>query len=416
MAVDLDWYPELAALFSRQGSLAFTHAAAVHCGEDFTPEAVAEQRPGNTSCFSLTDPALPQWAATATTGDLVIVSPGNPADDQRNIETALGDLREKFEAARFRGASVWFMSEYPLSRFPILAASSLLADAETVRLRLLREQAALEIVLPLVRDRQDAERVVAFACGSRALLDSFVAITVGEDSGNEKSRRVKSAERAVADRAWRELGPDLLALVDSWVYESRLEVLDAYDVPNDVILASLAASGLVQVGTGDRIDLLPFVNRQIWIDSLGSTVAQCVDAPDSWIRVAAELFNLERQLRVSVTDRLQSDLGEGWRTAGLGEDTAGLVELARRDGIAAATSIDHLRSPLDWMQLSELISLAEALCAERQILGLRADEWARVRSDVMHVRHRVAHMRLLRAGDLEVVRRVRRLIDLRSQT
>ena len=67
------------------------------------------------------------------------------------------------------------------------------------------------------------------------------------------------------------------------------------------------------------------------------------------------------------------------------------------------------------MQLADLITVAERLCVVAPVLGLRADEWQRVRSDVLHVRHRIAHMRLLRAGDLEAVRRVHRLIELRSR-
>ncbi|NPC42931.1 hypothetical protein [Nocardioides sp. zg-1230] len=368
-----------------------------------------------TTYFDLSDPALRAWAATANAAEIAIVSPGDPSHGHRLIEDALSELRERLSDARGRGASIWFMSDYPLSRFPVLAASSLLADAETVRLRLVSDEFAKACVLPLVEDEATAERVVRFAGGSRALLEEFAAVDSLAGGANEKRRAAAAAEKEVASRAWDQLGPDLLSLMDSWVFESCLEHISPEEVPNEAILASLIGSGLVRMGDRDLLQILPFENRQIWIDSLADAVARCTKAPDSWIRVASELFTLERQLRGAVAVRLEEEFGPTWKTDGLHEFAAGLVELARRDGIASAVEVDRIRSPLDWMQLADLITVAERLCAVAPVLGLRADEWQRVRSEVLHVRHRIAHMRLLRAGDLEAVRRVHRLIELRSR-
>lgn len=414
MVVGLDWYPELFNLFSRPGSLAFTHIGAVHCGDEFDSQVLAAERSMPSEHFDLGATELRQWALTASHGDLAIVSPGHPTQSQSIIETSLSELREPFAGARMRGASVWVMSEYPLSRFPVLAASSLLADAETVRLRLVSRDFAMDRLLPVVGDVTVAERIVGFAGGSRALLSKFAQVECLICSGNEKLRIAREAERGVADLACDQLGPDLLSLVDSWVYESCIENLPYDDVPNEAILSSLIASGLVRLEPSDLIDVLPFVNRELWVDALGAAVSRCIEVPDSWVKVAAELFALERRLRVTISHRLESDLGEGWKSEGLTEFADGLVELARRDGIASATTMERLRSPLDWLQLSDLLSLVRDLSASQPVLGLRPDEWLRVQGDVLHIRHRVAHMRLLRAGDLETVRRVRRFIDLRS--
>lgn len=409
------WYPELASFFARSGSLAFSHVAAVHQTSDFRDALLTLDAPTEPTHFDLSDPALHAWAARASAAEIAVVSPGDPSDGHRLIEEALSELRESLTDARSRGASIWFMSDYPLSRFPTLAASSLLADAETVRLRLVNDEFAMTCVLPLVADSAAAERVVRFAGGSRALLEDFAAVDTFEGGANEKRRVAAAAEKAVASRAWDQLGPDLLSLMDSWVFESCLEQISPEEVPNEAILSSLIGSGLVRMGDRDLLQILPFENRQIWVDSLADAVARCSKAPDSWIRVASELFSLERQLRIAVAVRLEDQFGTTWKTDGLQEFAAGLVELARRDGNASAVAVDRIRSPLDWMQMADLITVAERLCAVEPILGLRADEWRRVRSDVLHVRHRIAHMRLLRAGDLEAVRRVHRLIELRSR-
>jgi hypothetical protein len=409
------WYPELASFFARSGSLAFTHVAAVHQTRDFLDALWRVDAPAEPTYFDLSDPALHSWAASANAAEIAIVSPGDPSDGHRLIEDALSELRESLSDARGRGASIWFMSDYPLSRFPILAASSLLADAETVRLRLVNDELAKACVLPLVEDEAAAERVIRFAGGSRALLEAFAAVDALAGGANEKRRAAAAAEKDVASRAWDQLGPDLLSLMDSWVFESCLEQISPEEVPNEAILSSLIGSGLVRMGERDLLQILPFQNRQIWIDSLADAVARCSKAPDSWMRVASELFSLERQLRSAVAVRLEEEFGATWKTDGLQEFADGLVELARRDGIASAVEVDRIRSPLDWMQLADLITVAERLCGVAPVLGLRADEWQRVRSDVLHVRHRIAHMRLLRAGDLEAVRRVHRLIELRSR-
>lgn len=409
------WYPELTSFLARSGSLAFTHVAAVHRTRDFQDALWGGSAPAEPTYFDLSDPALHDWAATASSPEIAIVSPGDPSDGHRFIEDALSELRESLSDARARGASIWFMSDYPLSRFPILAASSLLADAETVRLRLVNDEFAKACVLPVVQDEGAAERVIRFARGSRALLEEFAAVDSMAGGANEKRRAAAAAEREVASRAWDQLGPDLLSLMDSWVFESCLEEISPEEVPNEAILSSLIGSGLVRMGDRDLVQILPFKNRQIWIESLAAAVARCSKAPDSWIRVASELFSLERQLRSAVAVRLEAEFGATWKTDGLQEFAAGLVELARRDGIASAVDVDRIRSPLDWMQLADLITVAERLCAVAPVLGLRADEWQRVRTDVLHVRHRIAHMRLLRAGDLEAVRRVHRLIELRSR-
>ena len=413
MTVGLDWYPELASLFSRPASLAFTHIGAVHCTTGFNAETLANERTASQH-FELAAPSLRQWAVAASRGQLAIISPGDPTTSHRSIEASLHELREPLAAARTRGASMWFMSEYPLSRFPVLAASSLLADAETVRLKLVSDEFAIGRLLPIVDDSAVAERLAGFARGSRALLHAFAQVERLTCSGNEKLRRARQVESEIADRACDQLGPDLLSLVDSWVYESRLEMLAAEDVPNEAILSGLIASGIVRLLENDSIHVLPFVNRQLWVDALGSAVSRCVEAPESWMRVAAELFALERRLRTAISSRLKSDHGEGWKSQALEKFADGLVELARRDGIATATTTDRLRSPLDWLQLSDLLSLAADLSAGQPVMGLRPEEWRRVEGDVLHIRHRVAHMRLLRAGDLERVRRARRFMDLRS--
>ena len=174
---------------------------------NFDGSTLAKGRQESAAEDRLLEPGLRDSAGWASPGDLAIVSPGDPAQAHRLIEDALLKLRDVLAEARSRGASIWFMSDFPLFRFPVLAASSLLADAETVRLRLVSDEFAVQCVLPIIKTMCSAETVSRFASRSRALLQQFAETDATDVSGREQVRLVNRAERTVAGRALQQLGP-----------------------------------------------------------------------------------------------------------------------------------------------------------------------------------------------------------------
>jgi len=65
-----------------------------------------------------------------------------------------------------------------------------------------------------------------------------------------------------------------------------------------------------------------------------------------------------------------------------------------------ARTINEIRNPLEWLSLGELLELVERPPCDG--LGLTAVEWRRFKQDVLPVRNRLSHMRLLKRGDKEV--------------
>jgi hypothetical protein len=88
------------------------------------------------------------------------------------------------------------------------------------------------------------------------------------------------------------------------------------------------------------------------------------------------------------------------------------LELSRRDSVPAAVNVEDVRSPLDWLTLSDLLAVARESAASSptsRVCGYSAEDWAKLDREIVPIRNRVAHMRLARQGDLDTVRRCRRL-------
>ena len=373
--------------------------------------------PGKTvQRFRLDDPDVVDRLDEAHDGSVVIVDPQCDGLSPDRTEERLSNLRPAVQTLRVRGASVWFLSDRPLHCYPALAGSSVLADAESVRVKPLTPQSAVRLAVGEGVSEQSASRIAEFAAGSRALLASFVRVDLSEGSGNEKKAFAERLEREVATQAFAEIGPDLSTLMESWVFEHKLSVIEADDVPNEAILSALSTSGLLRRGSGDSYELLPFKNRDLWTDALAKWLAGVLEPPESWSKVAAELFALERDLRLELTRHFGKQYGSGWRHDCLSDLGATILELAKRDGIPAASDLNDLRAPLDWVQLSQLLDLAREEAGNSAFLGLRPFDWEKIGREVLTIRHRVAHMRLVRAGDMDVVRRARRLIAVRRSS
>lgn len=97
------------------------------------------------------------------------------------------------------------------------------------------------------------------------------------------------------------------------------------------------------------------------------------------------------------------EAGGKWRKNLFNETIAKhVLERARNDVNVTAASISELRDPIEWLSLGELLDVVES----PKFNGLSWDGvlWRRFRQEVMPIRNRISHMRLLKKRDRTTVR------------
>jgi hypothetical protein len=410
-------YPELVRKLRLPGSSTFCYVGALHRTRSFDEDLLLSAPSGSRVLqFRLDDEQLLPCIASAERGSVVIVRPDDVKLLADRIEERLSNLHPTIEEARHRGATFLFLSTRPLTRYPGLAGSSVFVEAEKAVVKRLGVVESRSYLTHLGVAEAGISNLVRFSDGHRGLLDIFAEVEMSGLGSNEQRKKAIRAEVALAHEVYSELGPDIVTLLESWVFEAQLGEIEDDDLPSDTIHTALSESGLICRSEEGGYRLLPFANRAHWTTGLAEWLSAVIEPPESWTKVAAELFALERDLRRALALRYAVDHGEGWRSTVLEDVTAEILELARRDAIPAAHSLEDLRSPLDWLQLSRLLTMAEDVASAGAFLGLRAIEWQRFAREVLPVRHRVAHMRLVRPGDLDIVRRSRRLVAVRRRS
>ena len=282
-------------------------------------------------------------------------------------------------------------------------------DARLVQGRPIESEVAADYVRGLGISTEGAvANVVRHASGSRALLQAFASVELSDVSGNIKRARAAKLEREIARRAFDEIGPALCMWLEHWVFESgRSEVCET-DIATNYIVA-LRSAGVIAPAGDDVLTLFPYAGRQLWVAALGEYLESVVEPPALWAPLVSELFAFERELRGAIKRSL---VKVGAFELALVPYSERILELARRDSVSAAVELSDIRSPLDWLTLSDLLKLAQDSAqstSTSRICGYGSEDWARLAREVVPIRNRVAHMRLSRQGDLDTVRRCRRL-------
>lgn len=131
-----------------------------------------------------------------------------------------------------------------------------------------------------------------------------------------------------------------------------------------------------------------------------------VAVPDAF----SDLWVLERIVRNLVRRALVERQGTGWRETCLGEVLAGeVVERARAASHPLASTPRDLRDPLEWLTTSELLDLRER--HELGELGLASTLWRKLRAEVVPIRNKVAHMRMITADDARSAAMWRKVLE-----
>lgn len=285
---------------------------------------------------------------------------------------SLGQMRSRAMEGADAQERLVLVSRWPRSRYPSVPGSSLIEDAKVYRPNLLAPGSqGPESVIPLLRD---------------ARLDL----------------------REEWTRALLELGEGLLAALDHALFEvgaTRAEDVITHLGPGE--RKELAIAGFLREGAQSHSWAV--VNRNVELkDAVSAAICSLTKAGATAPSVFAELFSQERLIRRAIRRKARDVWGDGWRKSVLPGDLAPRVLGRAQDDIyPGARSVAELRDPLEWLTFPELMQVRER--PEIGGLGLSDGMWRRLGKDVGPIRNRLAHMRLLRSEDLDVIRQWHRI-------
>lgn len=290
-------------------------------------------------------------------------------------DVSLGALRERVFSDVPHGTRVILLSRAPRIAFPAVVGSSLLDDASFAHAPVLKCQGA----------------------------EHFP--TCAEDG-------VDPTE--VLHQTIKELGSELCASLDRVIYENSFTGDTALGTLSGRELEALDGAGIT-TRTGALREwnfpthLVPLKN------ALDVALADDIEPQHHLARVSAGLWKIERIIRREVRHRAIAAWGQNWRQQCLKGDLPGKVlDRATEAAYLGATSIKHLRDPLEWLSLGELLQTKDR--PEIGNLGMNAAFWRNFCAQIMPIRNRLAHMRALRPEDAVVVVKWQQVIQLRLRS
>ena len=301
-------------------------------------------------------------------GDIVFVTEVEGLSQQRHGQgTGLGILREQVHTMLDAGVDVCLVSDLPRIGYPPTPGSSLLLDAHVFQMDSCRRAIADDTALgtgALARPPLEAEMV-------RGLLDR--------------------------------LGLDALSALDHLIFD-----MGATSHPDSALLApleweALRGSGLVELRTGDDQHVIR-TPLSVLMTALTDVLAENLAVQHDLADVVVGMTELELRLRRAARAKAVETFGVKWRGQVFNEMlNQAVLDRATADAYAPPPSVKALRDPFEWLSLGELLEVVRnsKWCGR---LGLEDRYWRRLGENVLPVRNRVSHMRLLRRGDLDTVR------------
>lgn len=281
---------------------------------------------------------------------------------RKNRGHRLGELRDRVMREALGGACFVFVSASPKTAYPDTRGSDVIADAKQVFApSLAPTSAAAEEAAPTGAVWDDAASCVSCV---------------------------------------RELGERTVIALSEAMWESHLSLRAALESLTRPDVEALRGAGLVEAEGADLTWCLS--NKQL--RNVKSAVAQvCSESQSAADSVAAsfvEVWVLERELRNVIRTALMDKMKDSWRENCLPVNLRNdVLERARRDTQPGATKLADLRDPLEWLSTTELLDLREA--RELGGLGLEPFMWTKLRNEIVPIRNKIAHMRLVSEHDVQ---------------
>lgn len=290
----------------------------------------------------------------------------------RSESSQMGRLREKIFVDLDADIGVILLSRAPRVAFPAVVGSSLLDDASFVHAPAMRFD----------------------------VVDEWPSCS--EDG-------MASAEVLLNTLA--ELGPEVCASLDRAVYEGQLDDREALSLLNARELEALDGAGLTSPEDGSRAWNLPWHLGPLKL-ALDTAISDSIEAQQQLPDTSDAMWKIERMIRREIRRMAIESWPTSWRTQCLNDDLkTKVLERATESAYLAATTIKHLRDPLEWLSLGELLQLTENPKIGR--LGLESAQWRQFRNQVMPIRNRLAHMRTLYPDDKTNAVKWRRVLESR---
>ncbi|MFE6964314.1 hypothetical protein ACFVAJ_04315 [Agromyces sp. NPDC057679] len=291
-------------------------------------------------------------------------------DSSANV---LGEVREQVLSLLDSDRMVCLISRTPRIAFRSVPGSSVLEDAALVTLPPLNDG---EVPQPTTGRRPAGWPLPAVAFGD--------PLSVG-----------------LLSEALAELGQGLVAALDHAIFEVNPKGTDGLRYLNSREVEGLRGAGLLQLDSDGSPRLTMPSSLKLLKEALSEHVSKTVTPVDRLPDVVSGLWLIERTLRAGVRAAAIAEYGDAWRTSSIGGMKDEILRRAQLDTSVAAKSVNDLRDPLEWLTLGELLDIIRSDKFDQ--LGVEAAIWRKLQEQLVPIRNRLAHVRMLKASDPEIV-------------
>jgi hypothetical protein len=206
-----------------------------------------------------------------------------------------------------------------------------------------------------------------------------------------------------------ELGVEVCASLDHAMFEAMLAPSDVFVTLGAREIEALEGASLVSISNG--VASWAVKNRLGELkDALSDALAANTEVQESVNSVFRELWVIERSIRRALRSRAKVVWGKSWRQQVLGGDLpAKVLERASVAAYAAAKSLAEIRDPIEWLTLGELLETRSRQPIGE--LGIESTLWTLFASEMLPIRNRLSHMRLMRSEDIPMVMKWARVME-----
>ncbi|MFK0248821.1 hypothetical protein ACIQUM_29350 [Amycolatopsis azurea] len=286
-------------------------------------------------------------------------------------KATLGALRERVDEL-LQNANICLISRSPRIAYAPVPGSNLLEDASP-------------FCIPLLDDQERPEKT------SHHPSSAHPSISLAENSEIDE----------IVRNALEELGVNVLTELDFALFEARHDRNFVNELDPSVAEA-IRTAGFAQI-IDEHLTFTSPVPLWKFQDATANAIANLVKPQADLGEVSDGLWQIERTIRKAVRDAAIEAHGTKWRKNIVNEAIGGkALERARDDSYVTAQNISELRDPTEWLSLGELLETVQST----RFNGLSWDavSWQRFKQDIVPIRNRLSHMRLLKKGDKATVK------------
>lgn len=261
--------------------------------------------------------------------------------------------------------------------------------------------------------------------GSSLIFDAKLYFPPLEVSGDGDQKRFMVPDFEGSEKPSREqvgsllidVGADVVASLDFWIYESMLgrdDLLVGLDQP---AIECLRSVGLLRISDSSLHWTYPnaFFSFKL---ALSDAIALFREPPNGTSEAFRLVWIMERSIRRAMRARAVAESNrDSWRGPALTPELiAEVLGRATVEAYPAANTINEIRDPLEWLSLGELLDLRVRNKTLYGDLGVSPAVWSSFTKEVPPIRNRLSHMRLLQRPDLDKLRKWATALDRKLES